>query len=175
MSPLLDTALIAAAQKVEHYEIAGYGSLIALAKQLGETESVKLLAATLEEEKATAQRLSLIAEENWRPRLSAVSAVRLSPAAPRRGWHCVSLRTGVCPSDRTHSTTGQHRLFLLRAAPTVTSSAGAQHPDNHAAQHRKPYRLPRTVVDEVVGRFRYHPILRNDGVLCVCEDVFHHS
>jgi ferritin-like metal-binding protein YciE len=61
--PLLDTALIAAAQKVEHYEIAAYGSLIALAKQLGETESVKLLADTLEEEKATDQKLSLIAEE----------------------------------------------------------------------------------------------------------------
>jgi ferritin-like metal-binding protein YciE len=44
MGPLLDTALIAAAQKVEHYEIAANGSLIALAKQLGETESVKLLA-----------------------------------------------------------------------------------------------------------------------------------
>lgn len=61
--PLLDTALIAAAQKVEHYEIAAYGSLIALAKQLGETESAKLLADTLEEEKATDQKLSLIAEE----------------------------------------------------------------------------------------------------------------
>jgi ferritin-like metal-binding protein YciE len=63
MGPLLNTALIAAAQKVEHYEIAAYGSLIALAKQLGETGSVKLLADTLEEEKATDQKLSLIAEE----------------------------------------------------------------------------------------------------------------
>jgi ferritin-like metal-binding protein YciE len=63
--PLLDTALIAAAQKVEHYEIAAYGSLITLAKQLGETESVKLLADTLEEEKATDQKLSLIAEEKF--------------------------------------------------------------------------------------------------------------
>src|SRR5258706_899297 len=51
--PVLDTALIAAAQKVEHYEIAAYGSLIALAKQLGETASVNLLGDTLKEEKAT--------------------------------------------------------------------------------------------------------------------------
>jgi ferritin-like metal-binding protein YciE len=39
--PVLDTALIAAAQKVEHYEIAAYGSLIALTKQLGETTAAK--------------------------------------------------------------------------------------------------------------------------------------
>lgn len=61
--PVLDTALIAAAQKVEHYEIAAYGSLIALAKQLGETDAVELLAETLKEEKATDDKLSLLAEE----------------------------------------------------------------------------------------------------------------
>lgn len=61
--PVLDTALIAAAQKVEHYEIAAYGSLIALAKQLGETDAVELLAETLREEKATDDKLSLLAEE----------------------------------------------------------------------------------------------------------------
>ncbi|MGF6698203.1 ferritin-like metal-binding protein YciE [Paraburkholderia sp. MM5496-R1] len=61
--PVLDTALIAAAQKVEHYEIAAYGSLIALAKQLGETAAVTLLNETLQEEKATDDKLSLLAEE----------------------------------------------------------------------------------------------------------------
>jgi ferritin-like metal-binding protein YciE len=61
--PVLDTALIAAAQKVEHYEIAAYGSLIALGKQLGEMEAARLLAETLKEEKATDEALSLLAEE----------------------------------------------------------------------------------------------------------------
>ncbi|MFM0557932.1 ferritin-like domain-containing protein [Paraburkholderia sediminicola] len=61
--PVLDTALIAAAQKVEHYEIASYGSLIALGKQLEEMEAVQLLAETLKEEKATDEALSLLAEE----------------------------------------------------------------------------------------------------------------
>ncbi|MFM0390966.1 MULTISPECIES: YciE/YciF ferroxidase family protein [Paraburkholderia] len=61
--PVLDTALIAAAQKVEHYEIASYGSLIALANQLGETAAVKLLTETLKEEKATDDKLSLLAME----------------------------------------------------------------------------------------------------------------
>ncbi|APR39421.1 YciE/YciF ferroxidase family protein [Paraburkholderia sp. SOS3] len=61
--PVLDAALIAAAQKVEHYEIAAYGSAIALAKQLGETHAVTLLLQTLKEEKATDEKLSLLAEE----------------------------------------------------------------------------------------------------------------
>jgi ferritin-like metal-binding protein YciE len=61
--PVLDTALIAAAQKVEHYEIAAYGSLIALGKQLGETTAVQLLGETLKEEKSTDEKLSLLAEE----------------------------------------------------------------------------------------------------------------
>lgn len=48
-----DAALIAAAQKVEHYEIASYGTLVTLAEQLGYKKAAKLLKETLEEEKAT--------------------------------------------------------------------------------------------------------------------------
>jgi ferritin-like metal-binding protein YciE len=59
---VLDAALIAAAQAVEHYEIARYGTLIAWAKQLGHHESATLYAETLEEEKATDEKLTLIAE-----------------------------------------------------------------------------------------------------------------
>jgi len=64
--PVLDAALIGAAQKVEHYEIASYGTLVALAKQLGFTEAAELLQATLEEEKATDSKLTTLAlqEEN---------------------------------------------------------------------------------------------------------------
>jgi ferritin-like metal-binding protein YciE len=61
--PVLDAALIGAAQKVEHYEIASYGTLCALGKHLQLPEAVKLLAATLEEEKATDKKLSLMAEQ----------------------------------------------------------------------------------------------------------------
>jgi len=61
--PLLkDLALITAAQKVEHYEISGYGSVRALAETLGLTEVVELLQATLDEEGATDQILTNIAE-----------------------------------------------------------------------------------------------------------------
>jgi len=49
--PALDAALISAAQKVEHYEIASYGTLCTFAKILGEDEAAKLLEMTLNEEK----------------------------------------------------------------------------------------------------------------------------
>ena len=61
--PVLDTALIASAQKVEHYEIASYGSLIAMGKRLEEGAAAKLLAETLKEETATDEALSQLAEE----------------------------------------------------------------------------------------------------------------
>ncbi len=57
-----DAALIAAAQKVEHYEIASYGCLITWAKQLGYKRAVILLSQTLEEEKATDEKLTELAE-----------------------------------------------------------------------------------------------------------------
>lgn len=58
-----DAGLIAAAQKVEHYEIATYGTLCALAEKLGYTTAKKLLGETLEEEKETDKKLTLIAEK----------------------------------------------------------------------------------------------------------------
>jgi ferritin-like metal-binding protein YciE len=59
----LDAAMICAAQKVEHYEIAAYGSLIAYANLLGMDEAVELLEATLEEEKEADKTLTGIASE----------------------------------------------------------------------------------------------------------------
>jgi ferritin-like metal-binding protein YciE len=59
---VLDAALIAAAQAVEHYEMTRYGTLIAWAKQLGHSNVVPLLNQTLEEEKATDQKLTTMAE-----------------------------------------------------------------------------------------------------------------
>lgn len=59
-----DAALIAAAQKVEHYEIASYGSLVTLAEQLGFKKAAKLLKETLEEEKATDVKLTDLAFNN---------------------------------------------------------------------------------------------------------------
>jgi len=60
---VLDAALIAAAQAVEHYEITRYGSLIAWADELGHEAAAKLLKTTLDEEKATDKMLSSIGEK----------------------------------------------------------------------------------------------------------------
>lgn len=57
-----DAALICAAQKVEHYEIAAYGSLVSWAKLLGEEDAAEILGETLEEEEQTDEKLSEIAE-----------------------------------------------------------------------------------------------------------------
>jgi ferritin-like metal-binding protein YciE len=54
----LDAGLISAAQHVEHYEIAGYGCVIAYAKLLGDDQAVSLLRKTLEEEKETDKKLT---------------------------------------------------------------------------------------------------------------------
>jgi ferritin-like metal-binding protein YciE len=60
---LRDAGLIAAAQKVEHYEIASYGTLRTYAQHLGEDEAVNLLQETLEEEKETDEKLTQLAEQ----------------------------------------------------------------------------------------------------------------
>jgi ferritin-like metal-binding protein YciE len=61
---VLDAALIAAAQAVEHYEITRYGTLIAWAKQLGRPDCASVLQETLEEEKAADSKLTSLAERD---------------------------------------------------------------------------------------------------------------
>ena len=57
-----DASIITSAQRVEHYEIAGYGTVKTFARQLGQNAWVQLLSQTLEEEKEADQKLSQIAE-----------------------------------------------------------------------------------------------------------------
>lgn len=61
-SAVLDAGLIAAAQKVEHYEISGYGTARTMAEMLGQQDAAELLEETLDEEKATDESLTEIAE-----------------------------------------------------------------------------------------------------------------
>jgi ferritin-like metal-binding protein YciE len=66
LGPARDAAMIAAAQKVEHYEIAAYGTLATYAQMLEMEEAVGLLTETLEEEKQTDEELTGVASEiNW--------------------------------------------------------------------------------------------------------------
>jgi ferritin-like metal-binding protein YciE len=65
--PILDLAIVAGMQRIEHYEIAAYGTDIALAKALGEQEIVDLLSATLDEEKQTDLKLTEVTEQHIMP------------------------------------------------------------------------------------------------------------
>lgn len=72
--PVRDAALIGGAQKVEHYEIASYGTIAAMAKQLGYDKALPLLLETLEEEKATDEKLTMIAKSGGNAKAAAKAA-----------------------------------------------------------------------------------------------------
>ena len=61
---VLDAAMLASAQAVEHYEITRYGTLATWARQLGREDCAQLLDQTLQEEKATDKKLSQLAESH---------------------------------------------------------------------------------------------------------------
>jgi ferritin-like metal-binding protein YciE len=65
---VLDAALIASAQAVEHYEMTRYGTLIAWAKELEQKDCVNLLQQTLREEEATDKKLTAMAEKRANPK-----------------------------------------------------------------------------------------------------------
>ncbi|WP_294200256.1 ferritin-like domain-containing protein [uncultured Sphingomonas sp.] len=72
---VLDAALIAAAQAVEHYEIARYGTLVAWARQLGRSDCAAILDETLAEEKATDEKLTGLAEGGTNAAAEAVQTI----------------------------------------------------------------------------------------------------
>lgn len=65
--PLMDTLIVACQQRIEHYEIASYGTMAALAKAAGQQEVANLLAETLQEEKQTDEKLTQLAEKELNP------------------------------------------------------------------------------------------------------------
>ena len=79
--PVLDGALIAASQEVEHYGMAAYGTLCSMLKAMGQTKAADLLSQTLKEEKDTDELLTRIAEQEVNP-----AAMQTLPAdAPMGG------------------------------------------------------------------------------------------
>ncbi len=73
----IDAGIIASAQKVEHYEIASYGTVCSYAQILGHTRAHQLLSQTLQEEKETDQKLTILAEQ-----IVNVEAARTAGGAP---------------------------------------------------------------------------------------------
>lgn len=85
--PLRDAALIGGAQKVEHYEIASYGTLCAMARQLGFDDAVPLLEATLKEEKSTDEKLTRLAESQANKRAAQQGGIASSQGASHQAQH----------------------------------------------------------------------------------------
>ncbi|MBV9303246.1 MAG: ferritin-like domain-containing protein [Acidobacteriaceae bacterium] len=80
-SSIKDAALIAAAQRVEHYEISGYGTARSFARRLGLNEAANLLQQTLQEEKAADEKLNQIAEGSINLQASATSGATVGAGA----------------------------------------------------------------------------------------------
>lgn len=72
--PVIDAALIAAAQRIEHYEISAYGTVRSIARHLGHSQAVKLLDATIQEEGAADKKLTALAESEVYPAVQAGEA-----------------------------------------------------------------------------------------------------
>ncbi|MCI0628624.1 MAG: ferritin-like domain-containing protein [Acidobacteria bacterium] len=81
---VLDAALIAAAQKVEHYEIASYGSVQTYAELLGDDRTAALLEQTLQEEKATDAKLSELARNEVNVEAADAEGGKVQTSATRR-------------------------------------------------------------------------------------------
>jgi ferritin-like metal-binding protein YciE len=79
-----DAGIIASAQRVEHYEIAAYGSTLAFATLMGHDDISALLALTLEEEKAADELLTEIAEADVNSAAPAMDEVEVEPKAARK-------------------------------------------------------------------------------------------
>lgn len=93
--PLLDAAIIAGSQKVEHYEISSYGTLAYFADLLGEGDVKDLLGATLEEEKAADETLNTLATS------------KVNREALTQPWQEVDEAAQRKPSPRMRSTTNR--------------------------------------------------------------------
>jgi ferritin-like metal-binding protein YciE len=80
--PIMDLVIVAGMQRIEHYEISAYGTGIALADALGETEVSRLLTETLEEEKQTDAKLTEVTEQHIMP--EALNGGAEQESKPRR-------------------------------------------------------------------------------------------
>lgn len=78
-----DAMLIAAAQRIEHYEITAYGTAIAWAEAMGHDEAVSLLQETLKEEKAVDERLTLLARGGINQQAAAIAHAAREPVSEK--------------------------------------------------------------------------------------------
>lgn len=119
--PVIDAALIAAAQRAEHYEISGYGSARALAEFLGHQAAAKLLQKTLDEESAADEKLTGIAEGQVMP-----AAEQGAMRRHLRPGQSPNVRSGVDRRHRQRPREGPDRhRGLRRFGVRMTPNSGA--------------------------------------------------
>ena len=122
---VLDAALIAGAQKVEHYEIASYGTLAYFAELLGHDEAKELLGETLEEEKAADEKLNEIAKSDVNRRaLTASEEDEEEPSGPMRSRGRSSAM--VMANDRNSGSRGSRRQSTASRARSSSSRSGSR-------------------------------------------------
>jgi ferritin-like metal-binding protein YciE len=115
-----DAALIAAAQRVEHYEIAGYGCVRAFARRLNRSDVAKLLEETLKEEGAADKKLTQIAEKsiNAHAAKAARRGAKVS-AAQHNGRHkptsTIAHRNGRAPAKSKRNSASRSRTTRRRS------------------------------------------------------------
>jgi ferritin-like metal-binding protein YciE len=121
---VLNTAIIALAQAVEHYEITRYGALMAWANELGQRQGAKVLAESLKEEKATDAKLTTIAERKVNPRAEAATGrgrarkktARKKAASSVRGRKKAARATSRRSSTRAPKKTQRKKTATRRRA-----------------------------------------------------------
>lgn len=109
-----DAGLIAAAQKVEHYEISGYGSVRTHAQMLGHDQAVRLLQETLEEEKQTDTKLNSLAEGMINERAMHAGSEGSSSTG--------TMRAGSSHSTMGRSTSSETRAMGARSGTSTPRS-----------------------------------------------------
>ena len=83
--PMLDVVIVAAQQRVEHYEIAAYGTIAALAKAAGQKEIAELMLQTLQEEKQADEKLTQLAESELNPAAIQGASQEAEAGSEKRG------------------------------------------------------------------------------------------
>ena len=154
---MLDAALIAGAQRAEHYEIAAYGTLADFAEMLGNDKAKDLLGQTLDEEKAADEKLSMIAKSSVN-REALMAAGTEEPMT--RSGRGSGARRMASTSSRGH---GSRAMASNRSRGGVRGNAGGRAP--LAVDKRPPLaRVPRSRVAGADPRVRLFRVRYNRSV-----------
>lgn len=112
---VLDAGLVASAQRVEHYEMAAYGTAVAYARQLGHTEAMGLLQRSLAEERQTDERLTALAE-------GGINALAQQGGAAERATVASDAETSEDDMDDSDDSDDEPQPRVERMRPSRTRS-----------------------------------------------------